>query len=695
MSLPLWPRERAGAALVTLANLAGLPQKKVSPPRSVSADATMSELATWMEHAALAVGIEAEPLEAFYPDLDVFLSIAGPALFPIGGQLLALLRCTRKRATVIDTDGRVHHVPTEELRAALLDGSHAAAVAHCSRMLDGLRLSPSRRRRALHELLRRHLGRDVVGTCWALRQQAGAPLRTLARQEGLLGRFVGLVVVRLLEIGASVAGWVLIGRGALEGRFDSGWIWAWALVLFTQIPLRAVAGTLQGRLAIGFGALLKRRLIAGSLQMRREAIAHEGVGALLGRVLEADAIEALASNGGFAAVSALVLALAALAVLALGAAPLAGCAVFVAWLMASMGLAWRMFRARKAWTRGRIGLTHTLVENIVGHRTRVAQGHAHLHEEEDADLTAYAAESKELDRLTLLLRSLVPAGWFLTGLVAVGPAFVRGADTVSLAIAVGGVILGHRALVRLTAAAVELSSAAVAWGRVGSIVSEAKLEETGAPSFVAKASAPPRGDVLELSDVTFRYRSGDTPTLNRVSLSIGRDDRILLEGPSGGGKSTFASLLAGLRQPESGLVLLRGLDHRTLGGHGWRTGVALAPQFHENHVLSSTFAFNLLMARRWPPETSDYAEAEEVCSELGLGPVLGRMPAGMEQAIGESGWQLSHGEKSRLYLARTLLQGGSLVVLDESFAALDPETMRRCVQCARKRAPALLVIAHP
>ena len=53
------------------------------------------------------------------------------------------------------------------------------------------------------------------------------------------------------------------------------------------------------------------------------------------------------------------------------------------------------------------------------------------------------------------------------------------------------------------------------------------------------------------------------------------------------------------------------------------------------------------------------------------------------------------GEKSRLYLARALLQRASLVILDESFAALDPETMAKCVACARKRAGALLVIAHP
>jgi ATP-binding cassette, subfamily B, bacterial len=71
------------------------------------------------------------------------------------------------------------------------------------------------------------------------------------------------------------------------------------------------------------------------------------------------------------------------------------------------------------------------------------------------------------------------------------------------------------------------------------------------------------------------------------------------------------------------------------------------------------------------------------------------MPAGLLQMVGETGWQLSHGERSRLYLARALLQNADLVVLDESFAALDPENLQYALRCVRERAAALLVIAHP
>jgi ATP-binding cassette, subfamily B, bacterial len=101
------------------------------------------------------------------------------------------------------------------------------------------------------------------------------------------------------------------------------------------------------------------------------------------------------------------------------------------------------------------------------------------------------------------------------------------------------------------------------------------------------------------------------------------------------------------------------------------------------------------MGWRWPPRPEDIEAAEGICRELGLDDLLSRMPAGLLQLVGETGWQLSHGERSRLYMARALLQEADLVILDESFAALDPETLQRCLRCVLKRAATVLVIAHP
>jgi ATP-binding cassette subfamily B protein len=121
----------------------------------------------------------------------------------------------------------------------------------------------------------------------------------------------------------------------------------------------------------------------------------------------------------------------------------------------------------------------------------------------------------------------------------------------------------------------------------------------------------------------------------------------------------------------------------------------MAPQFHENHVFNASLAFNVLLGCDWPACAEDVTCAETLCRELGLGELIDQMPAGMSQQVGATGWQLSHGEKSRIFIARALLQNAPLVVLDESFAALDPENSRRAIACARARAGALLVIAHP
>jgi ATP-binding cassette subfamily B protein len=218
-----------------------------------------------------------------------------------------------------------------------------------------------------------------------------------------------------------------------------------------------------------------------------------------------------------------------------------------------------------------------------------------------------------------------------------------------------------------------------------------RAESAPSPSL---AIASPAG-LLEADEVRYRYADRGEPVLRGCSLRVAAGDRILLEGPSGGGKSTLGAILCGLRRPTSGLLLLGGLDRHVLGGQAWRRRVVSAPQFHENHVFSATFAFNLLMGRAWPPSPEDLGAADAICRELGLGPLLDRMPAGLQQMVGETGWQLSHGERSRLYIARALLQDASIVVLDESFAALDPETLRQSLDTVLRRARTLVVIAHP
>jgi len=388
---------------------------------------------------------------------------------------------------------------------------------------------------------------------------------------------------------------------------------------------------------------------------------------------------------------------------------------------------WIYYLRRLDWTETRAAMTNDLVERMVGHRTRLAQeSRERWHEGEDRAVENYLTQSQTMDRANIL-QLMAPRGWLAVGLCGIAFTFVTGAsDMATMAVSVGGVLLGYRGLQKLASSLSAALGARIAWKQIAEIFNAAaRRQDSGSPDFAARpananrvstASGSERGSrnepvdetmlatargtespevLLEAHDLTFRYREPGEPALRGCGLRICRGDRLLLEGESGGGKSTLASLLTGLREPESGLLLLGGLDRQTIGAAGWRKRVASAPQFHENHVLTGTFAFNLLMGRGWPPAEKDFADAEEVCRALGLGELLNRMPAGLLQMVGETGWQLSHGERSRMFMARALLQGADLVILDESFGALDPATLRRCLQTALDRAGTLMVIAHP
>jgi ATP-binding cassette subfamily B protein len=298
---------------------------------------------------------------------------------------------------------------------------------------------------------------------------------------------------------------------------------------------------------------------------------------------------------------------------------------------------------------------------------------------------------------------LTTRGWLLVCLLSLVPALLAHDTThASLAIAIGANLQAYAGLSTLTSRLLTGANAVVAWRKLaGLYASAAGPRRAGDPALALHAATNtaenllPDAAVLGAYAVSFRHHADAEPVLEDCTLVLRRGDRVLLEGPSGGGKSTLAALLVGLREPDCGHILLHGLDRTSLGDALWHRRVASAPQFHENHVFGSTLAFNLLMGRSWPPTQEDRYAAETVCRELGLGPLLERMPCGLDQIVGAHGWQLSHGERSRIFLARALLQQPDVLVLDESFGALDPVSLRTCLAAVRRREHALLVIAHP
>jgi ATP-binding cassette subfamily B protein len=370
--------------------------------------------------------------------------------------------------------------------------------------------------------------------------------------------------------------------------------------------------------------------------------------------------------------------------------------LLVAWTVVTGLLADAYFARRREWVRVRVTLTHDLIERMLGHRTRLAQQpRERWHDGEDDIVDRYIGVSSSMDRATISLLGIVPRGWMLVGLCGLAPLFLAAESATSLAIALGGILLGFRAMDRLTAGLLSLAGAAIAWQQTAPVFRAAANEPAGRPDLPAVRTARRNPSTLDASDIRFTHGGRMEPTLRGCSLTVAPGDRVILQGPSGGGKSTLASILAGLRPPQAGLLILGGVDPHTLGASAWRRRVVLVPQFHENHVLLGSVALNTLMGVDWPPTEEEFGRVDTVLRELGLGPVLDRMPSGVLQTIGETGWQLSHGERSRLFLARALLQQPDVLVLDESFAQLDPANMQLALDAVLKRAPAVLLIAHP
>lgn len=702
-----WPINRLDEAVEFLSRVAGLKPRASAAMLAgqMSFPDAPQDPDQRLERAAIRIGIEIEAVESTGAGFTSMLRKAGPAVLRhrIDGELyfILLLKASSRTACLIGPNHRVRKCSVQELGRTLLAELEAPIQADLDKLLQHAAIPESRRPKVRTAMLAQRMeGRRIDG-CWMLRLAPGASFRMQMSSARLLWNLAQIVIAFTCIYALEAGGWVLIGHGALNGRVDPGWLVAWMLILFSMIPLQLWGRWLQGMFSIRFGSLLKRRLLHGALQMNTDEVRQLGAGRLLGQVIESSVFDALALNGGFSVlVAAIELCLAAWALSWTGNSPWL-IVLLASWLVVSAIFIGKYYRNLRQWTHARLELTHDLVERMVGHRTRMAQESPdHRHQDEDRGLEEYVRISADFDRAFAPLAALLPRIWLIIGILGLAPELVSGnPQSLGLAIGLGGVLLAYRAFAEIATGWAALARAQVAWEQIAPLFvagnellyCEAPDILPSGPAQIAQSQPMP---LLRARNLSYRYHEHGEAVLSNCDLTVFPGDKLLLEGPSGGGKSTLAALLVGLRRPDSGLLLLNGLDPSTLG-NSWRQHSTQAPQFHENHILSGTIAFNLLMGRRWPALPEDLAEAEALCRELGLGELLEAMPSGMLQMVGETGWQLSHGERSRLYLARALLQKAKIVVLDESFAALDPETLHRCLRCALARAPTLLVIAHP
>ena len=644
-----------------------------------------------IETAAEHFGCEAWRMETTFGSLERELPTSYPALVGLSElHVLAILRATKKHVLLLGPDLAHHRRSIAEVCHALRAQSGVGVREDIERILSEAGVPRSSRGRVADLISREEMDERPFYNGWVLHPSPGASIRKLVGHSSLPVHGVLLIIAHASQYLLWLASWIIMGRLSLAGRIDHGWLWAWALALLTLIPFRLLTTWLQGLLAIGAGGLLKQRLLYGAMKLSPEEIKHCGIGDFLSQTLEAETVETLALGSGVQG----LLAVAELVVSAFILGWLS--AVLLAWCVLAGFFLLAFWRRYQSWTEFRLSLTHDLVEAMLGHKTRLAQQpKADWHKAEDESHAEYFDLSRCLDRTGQLLLSFIPRGWLAVGLGCLIPSIVSHASSTSgIAVLLGGVLLSYSAITRLTRSFSEMAAAGVAWKRVAPLFHAAgRTESRGVAG--AEQDTVKSGKLIEADRLTYRYRPTGNPVLQECSLAIERGERVLLEGASGGGKTTFASLICGMRKPESGLLLVDGLDQHTLGAEGWRKRIAAAPQFHENHILTETLAFNLLMGRRWPPTARDFDDAMKVCRRLGLGALLDTMPSGLMQMVGEGGWQLSHGERSRVYIARALLQRSELVVLDESFAALDPENLRTALEFTLEEAGTLLVIAHP
>ncbi|WP_295449784.1 ATP-binding cassette domain-containing protein [uncultured Thiodictyon sp.] len=690
-----WPAERLGEAVAALGQARGWADAWTDPGRSGSGrpgDGEDGQLA----RIAAQLGLEAEPVETDYAGMPRLLERCAPAVLALpDGRFLPVLRRRGKDLQVLDQQQVPRALPLESVRQRLCAPLCAELAADLAALTNIAELTGRRGAKSSAALRDGLLAQRRVRAGWLVRPASGAPLGWQAgefRVSGLLGTLLGAHALGfLLWLGS----WWLLGEGVFSGHLDLGWLQAWALLLLTLLPLHLLASRASGLFAIRGGAVLKRRLLAGALRLDPDEVRHLGIGRLLGCILEADLLEQMAVSGGFLGLTGLVELGLAGGLLALSPVP-GPLLALAAWALVGAGFAAHYLRCQRRWTETRLLLTDALVDTMVGHRTRAVQEPKdQWNRREDAALAGYYRVCRSRDRAALLLKTLLPRGGFLIGIAALVPAFAAGAgaSAAPLAVALGGVLVAYLALRHLADGLEQLLGAWVAFGQVRLFWQAAtRPQSLGDPQASAAADSAPPG--IAARNLVYRHAGRTEPVLRGASLAVDAGERLLLQGASGSGKSTLAAILAGQRQAQAGLCLLGGLDRASLGEQLWRRRIALVPQFHENHILMGTLAFNLLLGRAWPPSAADLEEAQGLCRALGLGPLLERMPGGLMQQVGETGWQLSHGERERIYIARALLQGAQIIILDESVSSLDPRTLRETMAVLWERAPTLILIAH-
>jgi subfamily B ATP-binding cassette protein MsbA len=248
------------------------------------------------------------------------------------------------------------------------------------------------------------------------------------------------------------------------------------------------------------------------------------------------------------------------------------------------------------------------------------------------------------------------------------------------------VVLAINPLNRLASFVGDISKGLIGTARVFEIL-DLPIEDREAPG-----SLRPRhiAGGIAFERVTFGYKPEEPPTLHDLSLAIEAGEIVALVGPSGAGKTTIVNLVPRFYEPQSGRILLDGLDLRDVALEALRAAIAIVPQ--EPLLFSGSIAENIAYGRLDAPRS----EIEAAAREANAAEFIENLPLGYETPVGDRGLRLSGGQRQRISIARAVLRDPRILILDEATSALDSHSERLIEAALDRLLPGrtTLIIAH-
>ena len=276
---------------------------------------------------------------------------------------------------------------------------------------------------------------------------------------------------------------------------------------------------------------------------------------------------------------------------------------------------------------------------------------------------------------------LVPAALFLAP-EALADGNLAGFITDFVFYAVFSAIIST-ALARIMFASSGIMLAGTALGRINKVMEAPVLKSPDTPKV-------PHGNKVEFQDVSFTYDGSETPALSHVSFTAEPGQTIALVGPSGGGKTTAASLIPRFWDASSGSVRVGGADVKEIDPHVLMDQVAFV--FQSSRLFKASILENVRAAR--PDASRDEVRCALTAAQCQ--DIIEKLPDGMDTVIGTEGTYLSGGEQQRIALARAILKDAPIVVLDEATAFADPENevLIQKAFAALTKGRTVIMIAH-